>query len=311
MSRYAVVMPDSTYLPGVHGFLNGLLYYGHQDLDFHLIYTAGNLTGNELAKGTFDFYPHLYPVELGELRPDFEPRYPHLPELNWTWMMHFYRYLYVADRMQDYDAVLIVDSDMQVLNNLMPYFEWAAATDRFLIPNNDLTCNEYDACRLEDIGGGASPPLCNMPIFVRPSRAAEVFRAMPAASVDHWLDDMAALCHVLLETGEMANVAVLPALLWLPVHTYVLPFWRRTIGGIVGQPEKHYLCTHEGGDRLNLLHRRWWEPATCTEYGGDGSDTWAAQTQRRNVRLFNWFTRFFNLECTHAIEWRPEWAVIE
>jgi hypothetical protein len=121
MGRYAVVVSDSGYLHGVNALLNGLKYYGNK-VDFHHLYWGPEAeVWSRSAQRCGEF--NVVSVDLQELAKD--PDYPKRNgRMSAAWYCKFYRYFYCALALCSsayYDAVCIMDADIMVVNNIMPW----------------------------------------------------------------------------------------------------------------------------------------------------------------------------------------------
>lgn len=303
MSRkYAIIITDSGYMGGVNGMLNGLWYYDN-DVDFHYIYKddkRGSLAKfMESVKSDPWFADRIYTTRYEELIKEGYPVGKDRP----VWRLKFYRYLYGIRRCQDYDAAVIFDADTIIVNNFMRYFDIAAETGRILVPNNDYSGEEFD-CYRGGYKGASSPPLYCMPLFFVPSNpdVVKAFERIPELAMERDTSDMVAFNHTMIESKLIDEILLLPAALWLQVHYYFVMLAARNVGG------KKYLALHRGGDRLYSFHRRWWFETDCRKKMVMPKSAIGAAYAYNNVKLFWDFTRFFNLECRHKIEWNPRWG---
>lgn len=300
--KYAVIVTDSGYTAGVHGMLNGLWYYDN-DVDFHYIVKDNKYGGlkalmEDMKKDPW-FADRIYVTPYEELIQEGYPVGKDRP----VWRLKFYRYLYGIRRCQHYDAAVIFDADTIFVNNFMRYFDIAAETGRILVPNNDYSGEEID-CYRGGYKGASSPPLYCMPLFFVPSNpdVIKAFNRIPELAMERDTSDMVAFNHSMIESKLIDELLLLPAVLWLQVHYYFVQLARRKVGG------KQFLALHRGGDRLLSFHRRWWHETDCRKKILMPKTPIGAAYAYNNVKLFWEFTRFFNLECRHKIEWDPKWG---
>lgn len=300
--KYAILCTDSGYLPGINGMLNGLHYYNN-DIDFHYVYKDskhGALSQYiEDIKQDPWYADRIFATPYEELIKEGYPVGKDRP----VWRLKFFRYLYCVRRMQHYDAVAIFDADMIIVNNIMRYFDIAAETGRVLVPNNDYSGEEYD-CYRGGYKGASSPPLYCQPLFFQPSNPdiVRAFERIPELAMEKDTSDMVAFNHTMIESKLIDELLLLPAATWLQVHYYFMQLAQRVVGG------KKFLAFHRGGDRLYSFHRRWWHETDCRKKMLMPKTALGAAFAYNNVRLFWEFTRFFNLECRHKIDWNPKWG---
>lgn len=300
--KYAMIITDSGYWAGVNGMLNGLWYYNN-DIDFHYIYKEdkqGRMGAfvEDMRKDPW-FADRIYATNYEELIAEGYPA----GKDRAIWRLKFFRYLYGVRRCQHYDACVIFDADMIIVNNFMRYFDIAAETGRILVPNNDYSGQEIENFS-GNYKGAASPPLYCMPLFFDPSNPeiVKAFERIPELAMERDTSDMVAFNHSMIESKLIYELLLLPATLWLQVHYYFVQLARRGVDG------KHYIGLHRGGDRLFSFHRRWWHETDCRKKMLMPKTALGAACAYNNVRLFWEFTRFFNLECRHNIEWDPKWG---
>jgi len=305
MAKYALVVSDSGYTYGINALINGLKYYGN-DVTFHHLYWG--LKAEAWSKSIqdsreFDFKS----VNLEELANN--PSYPKLRDrMGVAGYCKFYRYYYCALELIDagYDAICIMDADMMVVNNIMPWFDVAACSDKMIMPNNDMSPYEYNWYDQNKISGGSSPPLHNMPLFFKPSSVIKsIFLSIPEMSVKWQVSDMASLNHAIIESGQMDNVLVLPCCLWLLQTTTNIRLFFREIGGL------KYLTLHKSGDKVNSVHRPWWNPNYCKKEIDRQKDERTRDTFLHNVTLFWAMLQFFNTRLYHKIPWEIEFPEVK
>jgi len=297
MAKYALVVTDSGYTYGINALINGLKYYGNE-VTFHHLYwgvKAEAWSKSIQSSGEFDFKS----VNLQELAKN--PSYPKIRDrMGAAGYCKFYRYYYCALELVDagYDAVCIMDADVMVVNNIMPWFEVAAASDKILMPNNDMSPYENNWYDQNNIRGGSSPPLHNMPLFFKPSFTMKSILLSISDMSEKWqVSDMASLNHAIIEAGQMDNVLVQPSCLWLIAIPYNIRLVHREIGGL------KYLVLHKTGDKVNSVHRPWWKPEYCKKFIEGCSDKVSRNVTLNNIILFWDMLYFFNTQLYHKIPW--------
>ncbi len=305
MAKYALVVTDSGYTYGINALINGLKYYGNE-VTFHHLYwgpIAGAWSKSIQASGEFDFKS----VNLQELAEN--PSYPELrSKMGAAGYCKFYRYYYCALELVDagYDAVCIMDADVMVVNNIMPWFDVAATSGKILMPNNDMSPYENNWYDQNKIGKGSSPPLHNMPLFFKPSFAMKsIFLSLPEMSIKWQVSDMASLNHAIIEAGQMDNVLVQPSCLWLIAIPYNIRLVNRKIG------ELKYLVLHKTGDKVNTVHRPWWRALYCKKFIEGCSTELTRDITLNNIRLFWDMLYFFNTQLYHNIPWDIEFPEVK
>jgi len=303
MANYALVVTDSGYTYGINALINGLKYYGNE-VTFHHLYwksKAASWSKSIQDSGEFDFRS----IDLEELLKN--PSYPKVRDnMGGPGICKFYRYYYCALELAGYDAICIMDADMMVVNNIMPWFEVAARSGKILMPNNDMSPYENNWYDQNKIGGGSSPPLHNMPLFFKPSSITEsIFLSMLEMHEKWQVSDMASLNHAIIEAGQMGNVLVLPNCLWLAATTTNIRLFYREIGGL------KYLTLHKSGDKLNSVHRPWWNPKYCKKEIDGQKDERSRDTLLHNVTLFWDMLCFFNTQLYHKIPWDIEFPEVK
>jgi len=294
--KYAIICTDTGMFPGVNGMLNALLYYGNE-VEFHYLYMGE--PSRKFSDAIYDsgFYTPGFYTKSIQAMIDSGYYQKHSKASEKVWYCKMYRYLYAITELLDYDAVAIFDADMQIVNNIMPFFGLAESSGKLLLPNNDYSNQEYDECKEEAIRGAASPPLHNMPSFFKPSEWLDVMRMIPDISVELTLGDMSSMSHALLRTGRMPEIVAMPNCLWVVSHYYNIKLHMRVIRG------KKFLALHKNGDRLNAFHRKWWYESVCQKFIEDVRSNPEQEIAHNNVRLFWEMTMFFNFHLDHQIPW--------
>jgi len=291
--KYALIVTSSGHIPGVNGLLNATRYY-NINVEFHLLYGSKKVI--EYLNTLGDVFPNLKKIELEKLKEkDNYPKHPRKKES--AWYYKFYRYFYAINELQDYDAVAIFDADMQIVNNIMPYFEIADETEKILMPNNDYSNQEYDWHPDYPYHGAASPPLHCMPLFFKP----KIFNKIPSRMLEEPGSDMCSLNNALINLNMMKDIFVLSNSRWVQSHYYHVKLARRNINN------KWYLGEHRGGDRIFSFHRRWWIKSICEKYINGVKERENQEIAFNNVKLFWEFTKYFNTELYHKIDWKEDW----
>lgn len=304
MPRYAFVVTDTGFTPGVNGQINALKYYGN-DVEYHYLYIPCGATNNfvERVRKNEKHFPNFRPVNIYDLqkRPGYITN--DKKKSMKVWLCKFFRYQYVANELRDYDAAVIYDADALILNNIMDYFLVADKTEKVLLPNNDYSGNEHDQPTHKHYKGASSPPLHCWPLFCKPRLYRELLMRVPQNSINGLPgSDMCSVNNSLVQLGLMKDVMVLPGHMWVLSRHCEQRLIKRKING------KLYLATSRAGDRINSVHRRWWFESICRKFIEGPKHKTQQQYALNNVRLFWEFYRYFNLECWSKIEWIEKWG---
>ena len=136
MSKYAITIGSShAYMQGLNATLNALDYYEVKDIDVYVF-------SNKFLKEYFDYlqgkfsFP-VYYLDAEELCPDSETHFADDGNVAWKDVMFFWgKYPLFKQIMNKYDAILHLDGDMMVTDDISPYFKIAAETGNLLIADN-------------------------------------------------------------------------------------------------------------------------------------------------------------------------------
>ena len=137
MSRYAVTIGSShAYVQGLNCTLNALDYYGVKDIDVYVF-------SNKFMKEYFDYvkdkfnYP-LYYIDAETLCPSEETHFADDGGVAWKDVMFFWGKYPLFHQLKDkYDAILHLDADMMLVDDISEYFKIAADSGNLLIAGND------------------------------------------------------------------------------------------------------------------------------------------------------------------------------
>ncbi len=295
--KYAVIVSsDGGMTPGVNALLNGFKYYGMEDkVEFHLLYWRGEQIESFIKDVQDDgFYPKFVPVDLIGYCEGIEGKLKQTARYYLT----AYRYHYCAS-LRDYDAVMMIDADAAVVNNLMWFFDIVAKTDFIILPNNNGSGEEYDTCVLTPYQSEAAPPLHCHPLFFRPALYGDVFSEIPKLCTEVPMGDMACCSYVLTKHNLMnTKVFVQSNLFWVNTALERVQITEQFIN------DKRFLVTCTG-DRAYAVHGRWWFAFNMEKF------TVEPESPKDKIRNWNirrvWETYyFFNHNCYHGIEWDIE-----
>jgi len=306
MPKCAIVMTaDEKYLPGVNGQLNAYRYYGMEDdgVEFHLVHNFPDSLGYiEQARKIF---PNFVPIKLDDFM--IESGRWEKPEKKTRSIMKLCRWWYSADRLANYDAICILDADMQIVQNFTRYFEIVARSDMIALPKNDFSEAEwfsYDEKRAME----ANPPLCAGPFIVTGRKAVKFFPLIPEYAQNPTkyyppynhrttTGDMHPVNLILLQTGMIKDLLPLPGTQWIFVNTNHVRLVRREI------QQRQYIGIHAKGDLLYVFHGKWWATALCLRHLS-GRNSVESLFEINNTQILWKFTRFFNTELYLKIEWK-------
>jgi hypothetical protein len=300
MGKYALIVTDTGMFPGTNAMINAFPYYNIQ-AEFHYLYK-----GKAAQKFAEERSEDIVAVDIEDLKKQYGVMH-FKGDRESVWYCKMYRYLYAINHLIDYDAVMVIDADMCIVNDITPWFEIADKTGKLCIPNNDYSSNEYDQFNFESLKGASSPPLHNMPSFFKPSLWVDVMKRVPEISLEGTFGDMTSLSRSLIESGKIndGSLIVNPNALWVVSHFCHIKLHRRLIGN------KQYLALNNiAGDRLYSVHRRWWMASVRRKFVEDIRHAdWAKDFGKNNVDLFYWFYKFFNTnkDMKYHIDWKPEY----
>ena len=280
MSNYALVIPASIgYLPGLNGILNALDYYGNT-CAVEVITNDIPDSYFEQAQAAFDYPIHV--TQLAELDA------VRVPDWSGVRMLHFARYAKAAQLAGEYEAVMLLDADCGLVNNVMHQFKIAADTGLILAAHNVLGTDAFVYTEKHHTN---AVPLANMPMFLRPDKHQQVFeRTIEISKGPGAIDDMPALYYAIDEAGALPDVVLLPDVLWLNNHFYAARHAKAANPAFGG---RFYLYANR--ERVYVFHKRWWQEShrqnEVSQLGGQ-----AQEIADSNTRLWAWVYRYFNTE---------------
>ena len=289
MSDYALVIPASQgYLIGLNGILNALDFYGNT-CDVEVITNDIPDTYFDEARQAFDFGINV--TQLGNVDAVKIEGWGGVRQL------HFARYAVAAQLADKYQAIMLLDADCGLVNNIMHQFKIAADTGLILAAHNVLGT---DAFVYEQPHHTNAVPIANMPMFLRPDVYHGVFkRTIEISAGPGGIDDMPALYYAIDQCGALADVVLLPDALWLNNHFYAALHQKNDNLAFGG---KWYLYANR--ERVFVFHKRWWQEGhranECAQLAGA-----ARATAEHNTKLWQWVYWFFNTQWKLKVDW-PE-----
>jgi len=246
MSDFALVIPASRgYLVGLNSILNGLDLWENT--------CAVEVVSDDIDDSYFDECRQAFDFPINVHRMD---EFPELVIENWSMVrrLHFARYALAARLAGKYEAIMFLDADCLLVNNVMPWFELAAGSGLVIAAHNVLGLDSFVYTERKHTN---AVPVANMPMFLRPDVYQRVFeRTIEISAGPGGIDDMPALYYAIDEAGAAKTTVLLPDHIWLNNHPYQT---RHSLndnecwgGG------KFYLYSLR--ERVNVVHKRWWSP---------------------------------------------------
>ena len=215
--KYAIVMTATAdFIPGVNATLNALRYYGHDpDIQVHLLtWHTKRMDAWLDTLAERNPWPNFRVIDMAGLQQAGYSRAEEVKPGSY-WPMVFWRWEYAAS-LTGYDAVMIMDADCVLLNNISPWFHMAASSGKLILCNNDRSALEPEdatAAHLVQRRESRGTALHSHPTFFRPAEIKDLARDMVThAKIG---SDMVALNQALAHLGMMDKALVLPCVLWL------------------------------------------------------------------------------------------------
>jgi hypothetical protein len=148
MSKYAITIGSShAYMQGLNATLNALDYYGVKDIDVYVFSNKFLKEYFDYLEGKFNF--PLYYLDAEELCPVEETHFADDGDVAWKDVMFFWGKYPLFNKIKDkYDAILHLDGDMMVVDDISSYFKTTAETGNLLIAGNDRSV--YSLSQIED-----------------------------------------------------------------------------------------------------------------------------------------------------------------
>ena len=287
MSDYAIIIPASHgYLPGLNGILNALDFY-ENDCDVEVI-------TNDIPDAYFDEARQAFDFGINVTQLD---RLDAVKIEGWSGVrrLHFARYARALQLADIYEAIMFLDADCGLVNNIMNYFRLADKSYLILAAHNVLGT---DAFTYKEYHHTNAVPIANMPMFLRPDVNELVFeRTIEISKGPGGIDDMPALYYALAENGALPDVVLLPDVLWLNNYFYTT-YHQKNDKPIFGG--KFYLYANR--ERVFIFHKRWWQEGhrahEVAQLAGE-----AQKIAEHNTKLWQWVYWFFNTQWKVTIDW--------
>jgi hypothetical protein len=197
--------------------LNGMKYYGWDDIEFHLLYwPSKDMT--QFIDSAMAYHANLIPINLLDMR-DEQNEYHNRETgagLKATYFLKFYRSLYCAS-LTDYDAVAYLDADRFITHNLTPYFRLAYDSGKIVMPDYRFSQQKVDDGFYAEhpIQGTNGCPYDPSATFFDPRLYGKYYEQVAHIGLyTIGRSEMPSVNYVLITNELYDNVIRLPALLW-------------------------------------------------------------------------------------------------
>lgn len=297
--RYAMVTEANwPYRYGLNAVLNGLDYHGNKNIDFYYLYDH-DVPDWYLEKSTTSFDFSVFPLPLARYVEKYPPLQP-----DCRWPLVYYRYKLASLLADQYDALMILDSDFLICGYLEHYFGMVAGTDLILLPNFSGLYESPNEASSEYFRKRYWSPEGKRYFITNPSSP---FLASPASNVHVYakvfengarLDmDMWSLWEALLELNLVEKIVTLPGALWCnSVYTDLLYSYMKV-------DEKWCFFVEAGKEKVMMAHRRWWSREEMEGERDKHTRQWNAEFIGRNVENFLTESKRINTEWKLPLEW--------
>lgn len=339
MPRYALVMTaDERLLPGVHGMLNAMKYYGTHDLvEHHFLYWPSSNTErfvSDMARS--EQFPNFRPVNLREYALKNTGKVlQHRP----VYYLKFYRSLY-ASRLIDYDAVGFMDADMAIVGDIVPYFRLADLSGHICMiewayNQNRVDSGWYAKYKIHATSGCPYDPCAT---FFAPKTWGKHFEKVHRIGLEIGRSEMPTMNYMLITENLLNKVIRLSQMRWterkwgsLATEWKKIGDWYRlmvTRPSVKDDPERFilkcgeelpgaalYVTQEEIGlgifNSILSIHGRWHFRQTLERKPCQGKnlERHNALVQNQNIANIWEIFKFFNFKCyTRLDPWMPEWG---
>lgn len=237
INKYAIVMTSTDGLRECFtAAFNGIEMYGQGKIDVHLLASG-------IDKEWTDKLPKNYTtVQWEDIKDSNQPK-----GKGSGWEVRFYRYKYVLEIQDKYEAVMILDADSFVVDDLTPLFEKAVAQNVMIAPQN-LRGIDIAKATLENVKGASSPSFHCTP-FVFPTKLAWFIPEMYQWGYDEDFGDMATLFRTLLRHDKHKEVQLTPNEQYVYTNWFYVPIEKRIENGLVHLYHKDL--------RMSIIHGKW------------------------------------------------------
>lgn len=226
--------------------------------------TAAIINGIAIYENEVDIclipYPNVSQEYLNGL-PDYvkiiswncvkdENRYNLNQDKSSGWECRFYRYKVVEQLKDKYEGLMICDADMQVLGNIMEYFDLTLSTGKLLMPDNPIGIDDsfINKTNIDLIKTACSPAYHNMPLFFDSVKYAWLMKEVYETGIKEPYGDMATLYRTIVRNDLRNEVRLLDNRHWIYEKYYLEKIKKEC-------DEKLKLSLSSG--RILMNHRRW------------------------------------------------------
>ena len=300
MNRYALLITSSTtYFLGLNTLLNGLDYYGHNNIDVYVVYGDHMLEYLEYCKDKFCFpLNYVSILEYGDMESRCVIRgIPEVPygvfdeNSNACWAKYGFM---IKELSKKYEAICYMDADCMLLNNIYNYFDEAISTGKIICPVNprsgNLRLDAYKQCKSkEELHAKCKGHVVeNFPVFYDPKKHNDVNQYVWDNRDKEAPNDPDLFNEALVVLDKLDEITYLPGSTWMGDFTYNIKYDETKYGEEYGIQD--YL-----GERMNVWHSRFWRRdsnESLIRYAGDSKT--ATENAIHNVRVGESAVRFFN-----------------
>jgi SAM-dependent methyltransferase len=287
LNKYAVVMASigTQLLSGMNAVINGLDYHDNE-VDLYLIH--GDLEKEYIKKALAvkDLKVNIIPVHIDECRKlwtDYRKE-------DGGWQNLFFRWKVLDLIGKKYNSVMLCDSDMLCVNNIMKYFKAVENSELIILPSNPWG-SSVEACTEnweKIIRGASAPPFHCMPIFLDIKQHPNLINKFwERSKVDNYLD-MEILNRTFFAEQMLDKILSVPNNLW------VLTSWYLSNVSKNWEDKKLYFKIME--ERINFIHRRWFIDSVCDQFIYAIREKDNLEKGLNNLRLFREEYRRINTE---------------
>ena len=237
LNKYAIVMTSTDSLRECFtAAFNGIQMYSEGQIDVHLIASG-------IDKEWLSELPSNYTVVPWE-----DVKEPNLPKDKGSgWEVRFYRYKHVMAIEKQYEAIMILDADSFIVNDLRPLFERAVKENKMIAPKN-LRGVDINKATLTSIKGAGSPSFHCTP-FVFPTTLTWFIPEVYQWGLDEDLGDMATLFRTFLRHDKHKEVVMIPNEQYVFTNWFYVPIEKRIQEGQVHLYHKDL--------RMSIIHGKW------------------------------------------------------
>lgn len=267
VSRYAITIGSShAYSQGLNATLNAIDYYGIQDVDVYVFSNKFMKEYFDYAKDKFNFTLHYLDAE--ELCPSHETHFADDGGVAWKDVMFFWGKYPLLNKIKDkYDAILHLDGDMMLVDDISSYFDVASETGNLLIAGNDRSVYSLPSItesrwhdnpdKLLDFCMGF--PVLNYVFFLDAKKYIKLldyvweYRNNSIKNTKHYGLETAYFVQGLYDCNLLDKVVQLPFKYWIS-DNYLC---KDKIPLVKDSKDKYHLIAPDG-ENLKVVHGRFW-----------------------------------------------------